>query len=109
MDYLKEFSKQLGGRTQTQNHSNWNLGTSFRVIIVKDYKGYKIEVDEFENLLQIGIKVESDLAFSINNPDKIFGFMDPTIIDDFPYKLYFSDTENDLNLLQQSEFLPFWN
>jgi hypothetical protein len=110
MDYLKELSKQLGGRIQTQNHSNWNLnGNSFRVIIARDYKGYKIEVNEFENLFQIGIKVESDLAFSINNPDKIFGFTDPTSIGDFPYKVYFSDSKNDLNLLQQSEFSPFWN
>jgi hypothetical protein len=110
MDYLKELSKQLGGRIQAQNLSNWNLnGNSFRVIIAKDYKGYKMEVDEFEDLFQIGIKVESDLAFSINNPDKLFGFTDPTSISDFPYKVYFSDNENDLNLLHQSEFIPFWN
>jgi len=110
MDYLKKLSKQLGGRIQAQNHSNWNLnGNSFRVIIAKDYKGYKIEVNEFENLFQIGIKVESNLAFSINNPDKIFGFTDPTSISDFPYKVYFSDSENGFNLLQQPEFLTFWN
>jgi hypothetical protein len=110
MDYLKELSIQLGGNICTQNLSDWNLnGTSLRVLIVKDYKGYKIEINDFGELYQMGIRVDSDFSFSINIPDKIFNYNKPATISNFPYKVYFSDDDNDPVSSETCDFQGFWN
>ena len=95
MDQLKELSIQLGGKIRTQNLYNWNYDrTSLRELVLKDYKGYKIAVADFGDLFELGIKVESDFSFAINLPDKIFCHNTPSVIVNFPYKVYFSNYEN---------------
>ena len=109
MDYLKELSNELGGTIRSQNCSNWNLnGTSYRALIVKGYKGYKIEINDFGKIYEMCINVESDFAFSINIPDKLFGFVTAARIVDFPYNVYFSD-DDDISPSENVDFKVFMN
>jgi len=112
MDYLKELSGKLGGTIRSQNLSNWNLnGTSLREAVVKDYKGYKINIDEYNEIFDtriIGNNLESDFALSINLPNKLHGFTTPTIVSNSSYKIYLSP-DNDKNLLENKDFLEFWS
>jgi hypothetical protein len=108
MDYLKELSNKLGGTIRSQNLSNWNLnGTSYREIIVKNYKGHQIAINDFGEVYEMGIRVESDFAFSINIPDKLFGFVTPTSIPEFPYNVYFSN-DDEMNPSKNADFDLFW-
>ena len=95
MDNLKDISLRIGGRIRRQDHFNVNLDEkSFRRLVIKDYKRFQIQIDEYKTLYTIGIKVDSILALSINKPDKIFLFNKPFVIDNAPYKLYVSSEEN---------------
>jgi hypothetical protein len=112
MDYLKELSIKLGGKIHTQNLSNWNLnGTSLREVVVKDYQGYNINIDEYDKIFEIRIiknQLESNFALSINLPNKLHGFTAPTTVSNSPLKIYLSPN-NDQNLLENKDFLMFWN
>jgi len=112
MDYLKELSIQLGGKIHIQNLHNWNHnGTSVRVLTVKNYKGFKIEVDEYEKILDIHIiclNIASDFAFAINIPNKINALTKPSTVDNFPYNIYLS-IYNDPTLFENVDFQSFWN
>jgi hypothetical protein len=110
MDYLKELSIQLRGKIRTQNLHNWNYNeTSFRELIVKDYKGYKVEVNEFKSLFEININSGPDFAFSINVPNKINVFNTPSKIINFPYNVYFREYNNESHPLSNGEFPHSWN
>jgi hypothetical protein len=107
MDYLKELSLQLDGRIKSQELLNINLNeSSFRRLIVKDYKQLKIQIDEYRTLYSIGIKVNSILTLSINKPDRIFLFNTPKALPGLPYKIYVS---SDYNLSPNEHFKRFWN
>jgi hypothetical protein len=110
MDYLKELSVQLGGKIHVQNLYNWNYdGKSFRVLIIKDYKSYKIEINEFNGLFEIDINSGPDFSFSVNIPNKIFVYNTPTSINDFPYKVYFKEYDNDTHPLSNKQFPNSWS
>jgi len=106
MDYLKELAAQFGGKIEKQNHYDANNGHSIRGLIVKDYNGFYFRVEDFGNILKIGVKVECDFSFSINSPDSIFCYTKPVITGNFPYKLYFSSSDE--NLFQKTGFQQFW-
>jgi hypothetical protein len=112
MDYLKQLSALLGGKIRSQNLSNWNLnGTSLRELIVKDYRGYKINIDEYDGIFEIRIiqdNLESDFALSINLPNKLHGFTTPTNVNNSNYNIYLSP-HNYPNLLENKDFVEFWN
>ena len=108
MDYLKELSTKLGGKIHSQNCQSANFKEkSSRALIIKNYKSFKIQIDDYENLFALGIKVNSNLAFSINNPDKIFLFDKPIAVEELPYKLYVSDEY--YNITSDKDLKAFWN
>jgi hypothetical protein len=75
---------------------------------VKKYKGYKIEIADFGDLCELGIRVESDFSFSINLPDKIFCYNTPSSIKNFPYKIYFPNYKNAPMPLESIDFKEFF-
>lgn len=107
MDYLKKLSDQLGGQIRSQNHLNPNIDSkSVRALVVKNYKTFTVQVDEYANLLMLGIKINSDLAFSINNPDTIFNFETPINLENFSYQIYVSDDFHHIS--KNKYFVSFW-
>jgi len=110
MDYLKELSVKLGGKIHVQNLYNWNYDEkSLRVLIIKDYKSYKIEINEFDNLFEIDINSGTDFSFSVNIPNKIFAYNTPTSISDFPYKVYFRRQDNIIHPLSNKQYPNSWS
>jgi hypothetical protein len=106
MDAFKELAKQLGGKIHSQNLSNWNIGNSHRCITVKNYAGFRLEIDDYINVWEIIIKAESNFGCSINIPDKIWGWTKPYELSGFRYKTYFSE---DRNPFSGTEARNFWN
>lgn len=108
MDKLKELSVKLDGKIKSQKLFNINFEeTSFRKLIVKNYRQYTVKIDEYKDLYSIGIKVNSDLSFSINKPDKIFLYNIPKSFSDLPYKVYVSDGTYTFD---QNDYLKrFWD
>ncbi|MGZ3777872.1 MAG: hypothetical protein ACXVI9_09880 [Mucilaginibacter sp.] len=107
MDYLKDLSIKFGGRTIKQVILDANNGRAERRLEIKNYKGFKVVVIDYENILKIEVKVECDFSFSINNPDKICVYKTPFSVKNFPYKLYFSNKVNDP--FQTEGFQEFWD
>jgi hypothetical protein len=96
MDKLKELSAKLVGKIKQQKHFNSIVDdTSFRRLIIKNYRQYKIKIDEYKDLCTIGVNVNSNLSFSINKPDRIFGNKIPKHFSDLPYEIYVSDETYD--------------
>ena len=108
MDNFKELSIQLGAKIKMQNLLNINFKEiSTRELLVKNYKGLKINVDEFGNLYQISIDVESDLIFAINHAEKIFKIDQLLNTPDFPYNIYI--LESQYNPFLNPDFNSFWD
>jgi hypothetical protein len=107
MDYLKEFSDFFKGKIECQNLLNVNFKEiSTRRLVVKSYRDFKLEINEFGSLCSIGITAESDFFFSINKPDRVL-FVDKSInISDFPYKVYVRNENN--NPFLNINFIEFW-
>ncbi len=107
MDQLKRLSNQLGGKICSQDNSNMNFKVkSFRALIIKDYKSYKINIDEYGNLYEIQIKTKTDFTLSINNPDKLSSIDRLIQIKDSPYQLYlFKESYNDF--IKGHKYDPF--
>lgn len=108
MDKLKELSARLGGKIKSINNFNVNLGeTSFKKIIIKDYRQYKIEIDEYKDAVLLGVKVDSHLALSVNKPDRIFSYNIPKHLPGMPYKIFVSDEKYNF---EQNEYVKeFWS
>lgn len=102
----------MGGKIHSHHLINWNFnGTSYRELIVKDYKGFKIVIDEYEKIFDIhviGKSLGSDFAFAINIPNKLFFFNTPTRFDGSSYKAYLAENDNVIDLLKNKDFLLFW-
>jgi hypothetical protein len=91
MDYLEQLGLALGGKISKQNSSNVNFQVpSYRKLKIGLYKGVKVEIEEYGAFAVIGIAVDSDLAFSINNPDRLSQFTFPVILAGQPYTIYAS-------------------
>jgi hypothetical protein len=105
MDNFKGLAKRLGGNIHSQQLSYWNIGMSYRHMIVKDYAEYKVEINDFDSVYEITIKADSNFACSINIPDKLFGWIKPTKVSQFRYKAYFSA---DKNPFASAEVQDFW-
>ncbi|WP_295793191.1 hypothetical protein [Mucilaginibacter sp.] len=90
MDYLKELSAKLGGKISSNNCYHWNIDlTSLRKLAIKDYGGHRFAIDEYgPSMFMVKCFIEADFSFSINNPDKLFGYNKPLGLADYPYKLY---------------------
>jgi hypothetical protein len=107
MDNLKEISTQLNGKIKAQNHADINFKEiSSRELIVKKYKDFKINIDEFGSLYQIAIEVESDLILAINRPEKSFKIDQLINIPDFPYDAYILGSR--FNPFLYPDFDLFW-
>ena len=110
MDHLKELNFRLGGKIRDQNLSNWNYGrTSFRELVLKDYKGYKVAVSDFTDMFELSVKVESDFFFSINLPNKLWGHNKPSSVKNIPYKIYFPDGKYRPQANGDTDFQGFWH
>jgi hypothetical protein len=108
MDKLKELSVKLDGKIRLQKLFNINFEeTSLRKLMVKDYRQYKIKIDEYKDLFTIGIKVNSNLSCSINKPDKVFLYNIPKYFSDLPYKIYVS--EDTYTFVKNDNLKAFWN
>jgi hypothetical protein len=89
MDKLKEISTRLGGKITSQNLININIDqTSNKRLLVKNYKGCSLKIDEYKNIFAIGIKVNSHLAFSVNKIDIAFSYKTLIPYPGFPFKIY---------------------
>jgi len=89
MDYLKELAGKLGGKIDRQQLYDANFKVpSFREFTIKDYRGYKIRIDEFEDLFAIRIKIDSDFTISINNSDKISAINNLITAEETEYNVY---------------------
>jgi len=94
MDYLKELSLQLGGKIKLQEVQNTNFKERcFRRLLIKNYRNHNIEIQDYGGLYLLEIKVNSDLAFSINNPDGICCFNKAIDLPNIPYKAYASQVD----------------
>jgi hypothetical protein len=87
--YLKELSTKLGGKIHSQDLFDINFDDqSSRKLVVKNYKNYKLEIEEFGKIYFIKIKVNSDFTLSINNPNRLSPIDQEIDVNDTPYKLY---------------------
>jgi hypothetical protein len=107
MDYLKELAIHIGGKIKRQEILNANFKErSFRRLLIKNYKGYKIQIDDYGDVYLLGLNINSDLSFSINNPEKIFLYKKEINLGDVLYKVYASDV--DYNPLKNESLQAFW-
>lgn len=102
MDYLKELARRTGGKIRVQDlfSSNFNQ-KSFRVLVIQDFKQYKVQIHDVGTLCSIEIKVDTEIAFAINNPDKVLFLKAPIRPKSFPYTIYASETKD---ILENEEF-----
>jgi hypothetical protein len=108
MDQLRELSIKLEGKIRKQDLLNINFkDISTRELIIKNYRDFKINIDEFGKLYQISIDTGSDLMFAINQPEKIFKIDQPLKIPDFPYDIYI--LEEQYNPFLNNGFDKFWD
>ena len=107
MDYLDELSVTLKGKVKQQHITRANIGLSTRQLLLKSYKGYHVEIQDYANRYSIIVKVNSDLLFSVNKPDILFGFTQPNKLNNFPYVVY---TQEHKYISSQNEALQkFWD
>jgi len=94
MNKLKELSTKFGSGIKSQNLINGNINQrSTKRLLIKNYKKYDLKIDEYENIYSIGIKVNSDLTFSINRIDDIFGYRTLIYYPIFKFKVYARETD----------------
>jgi hypothetical protein len=95
MDKLKELSDKLKGRIKIQQQFDANFKhPSPRHLVVKNYRGYKIRFDDHVDLITVGVKVNSELAFSVNRPNILFSYKMPMELAHSPCILYVRDETN---------------
>jgi len=104
MDYLKNLSAQIGGKIRNQNLLDVNFQVkSFRALVLKDYKHFKFQIDDHDSICSIGFKINTDIAFAVNKPDRIMNFKIPLSLEGLSYTVYVS--ESDLDLVERKNFL----
>lgn len=97
MDYLKELAIQTGGKIRSLNGFSSNFKEkTFRSLSIKDFKQYKVEIYDFGSLCSIAIRISTEAAFAINNPDRVLYYDIPVSLDAIPYTIYVSDSNIDL-------------
>lgn len=107
MDYLKGLSVQLEGKIKPQLYTDANIGVSTRQLLIKSYRQFHVEINEYDNRYSISLKVDSTLHFSVNRPDIIFLYNQPNKLKDFPYIVY---TREQRDISPQNEtFQKFWD
>ena len=107
MDYLKKISAQLKGKLKSQQYINANIpGESKRRLLVNNFRGFHLEIDEYDCLYAISIKTYSPLAFSVNSPDVLFSFSHQNEWKGLPYIIYTRDKEHDF--LENNSLQKFW-
>lgn len=104
MDYLKNLSVQIGGKIRKQDHLNGNFQVkSFRALILKDYKHFKFQINDYDSICSIEFKINTDIAFAINKPDRIMNYRNPLSLESVPFTVYVS--ESNLDLAERKDFL----
>ncbi|HEX4375080.1 MAG TPA: hypothetical protein VHZ50_17370 [Puia sp.] len=88
MDYLDELSIKLKGKIELQDSINANIGLSTRHLLLKGYRQFHVKIEDYPNRCSINVKVNSDLLFSVNKPDYLFGCSQPNKLNNFPYVVY---------------------
>jgi len=107
MDCLNELSVKLKGKIKKQHDINANIGLSTRQLLIKNYRQFHVEINEYANRYSISLKVYSVLHFSVNKPDIILGCSQPNQLKDFPYTVY---TQEHRHVSTQNEtFQKFWD
>jgi hypothetical protein len=109
MDKLKELSDKLKGKIKVQRQFDVNFKhPSSRHLSVRNYRGYGIKVDDHLDIFTVGVKVNSELAFSINSPNILFSYKLPVQLDSSPCILYVRDETNSI-LNNDSDLKSFLN
>ena len=97
MDYLQQLATQIGGKIRTQDLLNGNFQKkSLRSLIVKDYKQFKLQIDDYGSLCSIEVKVNSEIACAINNHDRVLYYNIPFNLESVPFTVYVSESNTDL-------------
>ena len=107
MDYLKELSVQLKGKIKRQYYINANIGVSTRRLLIKNYRQFHVEINEYPNSYAISLKVYSTLHFSINRPDYTFSCIQPNKLKDFSHIVY--TVEQGHASPRNETFQKFWD
>jgi len=94
MDKLIELSKLLKTSIRSQHRIDVSGEVSYHGI-AKRYRKHKIEIDIFPSFFSVTVSVNSELALSVNKPDKMFGFKVPFPVADSPYPIYISANADD--------------
>jgi hypothetical protein len=108
MDKFIELSKRFRGKVLNANILNGNLNsTSTRRIVIKDYESYKVVIEDYGDRYLVGIPIDCNLAFSVNNPDRVFAFRKLASVNEFSFKIYTSDDDSDNDQLNDEQVLLF--
>jgi hypothetical protein len=108
MDKFKELSRILGGKIKSVNilHGNLNA-TCTRSIVIEEYQLYKVFIEDYGDRFLVGIPINCNLAFSVNNPDRIFAYKKLTTVKGFPFKIYTSGDDSDKDQFDDAQVLTF--
>ncbi len=107
MDYLDELSVALKSKIKQQHKINANIGVSTRQLLLKSYRQFQVEIEDYPSRYSINIKVYSVLHFSVNKSDFVFGNSQPNKLKNFPYVVYTGEHSHISS--QNKTFQKFWN
>lgn len=107
MDSLNELSVKLKGKIKTQHLINANIGVSTRRLVIKKYRQFHVEINEYADRYAISLNVFSVLHFSVNKPNIIFGCSQPNKLKNFPYTVYTQEHKHVST--QNKTFQKFWD
>jgi hypothetical protein len=97
MDYLEQLTAHTGGKIRKQDYLNINFAhKSFRSLIIKDFKNWKLRINDYNELCSIEMKVNVAFAFALNKPDKVLFYDIPLSLKEVPYTVYVSESNIDL-------------
>ena len=107
MDQFKAIFKKIGGKIRVQNLHNPNFNDpSNRELVINDYNGFKIAIDDFGYLFDVNIYTESNIILAVNNPEKIFAINQEIEITNLPYKFFI---QKPYDPFEYRNFALFWN
>ena len=88
----------MGGRIESQDLFSSNFEQkSTRALVVKKYRTYRLQINDFGYLFSIEIKVNTDKAFSINKPDLVLLFNKLVQVYGIQYPVFVSKIDDTLH------------
>jgi len=87
MNKLIELSKLLKATIRSQQRIDISGEVSYHGL-AKKYQKHQIQIDLYASFMLVTIAANSELALSVNKPDRMFGFKVPLHMPDSPYPIY---------------------